>query len=291
MPAYSKKLWKSINDSVLRHFALMLIRNSVGMKLDELTAKAKRDLAFLKDVFAGNLVQRDLEESNKFVSVCIGSFMDTSKMLIRDIVDLSLKLKDDFNSDVLVLDHYQKTICKARPEFSAEDQKALAEELKLHNRSALKGKRDLGLEFYKASMKELHVSRFIKLLKKRLAETKKQKQAISASKNQSVYLSINKNEKKVVSPHSADGRNGAQHQRLRIDGQASLHCRQIRPRGGRRGSEDGIFQPNVHIGGWRDVDVQRQSDGRRRGFSSVFRFAGEHRRGVDEQRNILRRSR
>lgn len=66
----------------------------------------------------------------------------------------------------------------------------------MSNKGALTGKRDLGLEFYKACMKELRVSMFINNLKKKYNESKKMK-VLKESQAQTTFLSISNNEKKV----------------------------------------------------------------------------------------------
>lgn len=102
MPAYAKKLWKVINDHFLRHYTLLLIRSTPDMKVADLVAKSKKEITFIMDVFAGNLTQRDTEEANKFKGLYIQILTEPPDGMIKDIVALSIKLKDEYDDKILV---------------------------------------------------------------------------------------------------------------------------------------------------------------------------------------------
>lgn len=102
MPAYAKKLWKVINDHFLRHYTLLLIRSTPDMKAADLVAKSKKETAFIMDVFAGNLTQRDTEEANKFKGLYIQILTEPPEAMINDIVVLSLRLKDEYDEKIFV---------------------------------------------------------------------------------------------------------------------------------------------------------------------------------------------
>lgn len=102
MPAYAKKLWKVINDHFLRHYTVLLIRATPDVKIADLLAKSKKEISFIADVFAGNLTQRDTEESGKFRGLYTKILTEPPADMINDIVALSIKLKDEYNDKVLV---------------------------------------------------------------------------------------------------------------------------------------------------------------------------------------------
>lgn len=236
MPAYAKKLWKSINDNFVRQYTVMLVRITNDYKtatINDLLTKAKKEQFFIKDIFAGNLNKKDSEESGEFLNLYTNILTEPPTEMVGDIVKLSIRLKEDYTDNTLVKEDYKKTIMKIRSDFGDKEKKKLLDELKAHNALALKGKRDLALEFYKACMKELHVNTFIKNIKKNYQDKKKLKMKVINNQEKSKYLSISTNERKVVFSHQDNGRSGKGNQRLPHDEQKTLHSPRIRSRNSR----------------------------------------------------------
>lgn len=95
---------------------------------------------------------------------------------------------------------------KLRPDFTEKEKKQLLAVLQQNNATVLKGKRDLGLEFYKACMKELNVQTFLRNIKKNYNDKKKVKLMVVNNDDKNKYLSISKNERKVGSGNSSPSR-------------------------------------------------------------------------------------
>ena len=105
MPAFAKKLWKSIHDHFVRQYVVLLVRATNDFKqatLGELVAKAKKEHSFIKDVFAGNLNQKDMEESGKFLALYTNILTEPTGSMVQNILSLSLKLKEDYTENTLV---------------------------------------------------------------------------------------------------------------------------------------------------------------------------------------------
>ena len=204
MPAYAKKLWKTICDHFNRQYTVLLIRATNDHKpasIGELVTKSKKEHFFIKDVFAGNITQKDMEEVAKLLDLYVRIMTESAAAMVEDIVALAVKLKEDYNDNVLVMLGYQKTIMKVRPEFGDKEKKLLMEKLKQSSALAAKGKRDLALEFYKASMKELRVHKFINMLKHNHFEKKRQRLQVINQQDKSTFLSVNITEQKVSRSH------------------------------------------------------------------------------------------
>lgn len=119
---------------------------------------------------------------------------------------------------------------KIRTDFGEKEKKMLLDEMKAQNAMALKGKRDLALEFYKASMKELNVHTFIKNIKKNYYEKKRVKLLVANNEDKSKYLSISSNERKVRKSHIDFRRISKEYERIRNDDEAPFHDSGFRPR-------------------------------------------------------------
>ena len=85
---------------------------------------------------------------------------------------------------------------KLRPDFGAKEKQDLGTQMSQNNKKLSKGKRDLGMEFYRYTMKELHVYKFVRNLKKKLNESKRKKLENEKQQDKAAYLNIDKNEKK-----------------------------------------------------------------------------------------------
>lgn len=109
MPAYAKKLWKSINENFIRQYTVMLIRLTNDYKsstINELVTKSNKEHFFIKDVFAGNLNHKDMEEAAQFLALYPAILTDPPVSMVDNIVKLSIKLKDLYNENTLVANIY-----------------------------------------------------------------------------------------------------------------------------------------------------------------------------------------
>jgi hypothetical protein len=207
-PAYVKKLWKSIGDNLSKNYVLMNFAMGTQYEDEEISdfrKKVAADLQFLKDLLSLNLNPKDVEELTKIVEwfyMCLKELMDD---VIGFIAKIAVKLKGEFGDKCIVsiIYHHKDTLTHLRCDFSIEDKIALKEIL-LRENAKLKqlSKKDVALEFYKCTMRELNVHKFIRLIRSKLLLRNEMRKRQSSRQVRESFLVIEQNERLVVTLNS-----------------------------------------------------------------------------------------
>lgn len=102
---YSKKLWKSVADGVVRNYILMLFTLSTQYKPTEtklFVDKIEKEKQLMTDIFSGNLGPKDIEELQQSLLMFIKSLTEPIVEIPIFLVKISVKLKGDFNENCIV---------------------------------------------------------------------------------------------------------------------------------------------------------------------------------------------
>ena len=191
--SYSKKMWKSVAECLVRNYVVMLFLMSPQYKPTEtklFVEKIGKEKQLFSDIFSGNITNKDNDELVQTINYFQRALTDPIEDTIVHIVKISTRLKGSFNDNCI------KAIMRLRTDISTAQKEKLISLLEKEKTKLMKmSKRDLALEFYKNVTRELKVRQFIRNLRKKVSQKKEMIRRAKENEEKDRYLNIDKNER------------------------------------------------------------------------------------------------
>jgi len=218
LPAYAKKIWRVIFDNFNKQYVFTLMRltpNHKSSEYKELNEKLAKETELIRDVFQTNVSAKDIEEGMNVFKLWADLLICEVAKAPQATITFMQKLKELFDEAQVVAPSDQKTITKIRSDMGSKEKTALTQLLEQERKKKKLGKRDIALEFYKATNRKVNCHKFIRLLRASVIRSKEQLKKAQLENGKSAGgITIEKNERLVASPDPGRRRTGAQHERI-----------------------------------------------------------------------------
>lgn len=172
MPSYAKKMWKNLFEFIAISYVVKYLKGVEDYKpsnLNEFVDKMIKERTFLKDVFEANVPAKDLHECLTTIRLFEKACIEPQSEIVELLHTMAQRLREKHTTE------YIKWLSKARPsDFTTRERQELERRLEgekfFQNVKGKNGKRDLLLDFYKHTMREINKYKFIRRLKRRVIE-------------------------------------------------------------------------------------------------------------------------
>ena len=195
---YSKRLWSVVYDQICKTYLLMIITLSTQYSPKEtkdLVAKLKVDKQLFKELFAGQINAKEIEEHYQTIDTLEHCLTDHIEEVIAYLVPLAVALGPDFNDNCIVSDSNQIAILRLRPDVDKAHKEMFMEIVKM-KRQAIKAasQKSGSTRFYFAAKILPKVTKFISQLRKAVFRTQEIRKANSINLNKTKYFSLTHND-------------------------------------------------------------------------------------------------